>query len=131
MCLQENPQPPYEQDALAIGTFHAIQRGIFVACAAGNSGQQGAGTAGNLAPWLITVAASSTDRVIGVDVSLGNGAVHKASSRPLSSHDVMIFKKFSSSRHVCIDHEILLKKFHAEDSKKDFVRTAAAAAAMA
>ncbi|KAG1355026.1 subtilisin-like protease SBT1.5 [Cocos nucifera] len=63
---------PFYQDSIAIGGFGAIKNGIFVSCAAGNSGPN-ASTLSNEAPWLLTVAASTMDRNIRVTVKLGNG----------------------------------------------------------
>lgn len=68
----EAPQGEYFTDAISIGSFHATSRGVVVVSSAGNEGQQGSAT--NLAPWLITVAASSTDRDFTSDIMLGNGA---------------------------------------------------------
>ncbi|KAJ4981975.1 hypothetical protein NE237_032812 [Protea cynaroides] len=62
----------YMEDYIAIGALHAIKRNIVVACSAGNSGPAPA-TASNLAPWIITVAASSVDRVFISPIVLGNG----------------------------------------------------------
>lgn len=59
------------RDAIAIGSFHAVQRGITVVCGAGNNGpsQQ---TVKNIAPWIITVAASTMDRAFKTQIILGN-----------------------------------------------------------
>ncbi|KAI3912700.1 hypothetical protein MKW92_040252 [Papaver armeniacum] len=62
----------YSEDGIAIGALHAIKRNIVVACSAGNSGP-GPATASNLAPWMITVAASSIDRLFSAPIMLGNG----------------------------------------------------------
>jgi hypothetical protein len=51
----------YFDDGIAIGSFHAVRRGIAVVCSAGNSGPA-LGTASNLAPWLFTAGASTMDR---------------------------------------------------------------------
>ncbi|KAJ7560942.1 hypothetical protein O6H91_03G006900 [Diphasiastrum complanatum] len=74
-----NPQLTYFQDALALGGFHAILKGIPVFCAAGNDGPTPA-TASNLAPWLVTVAASTIDRSFPSPAILGNGTVLKGES---------------------------------------------------
>ncbi|KAK3043541.1 hypothetical protein RJ639_002120 [Escallonia herrerae] len=60
------------EDSIAIGTFHAVKKGILTACAAGNSGPDIC-TVENVAPWIMTVAASSIDRQFETDVKLGNG----------------------------------------------------------
>lgn len=58
-------------DSVAIGSFHAARHGIVVVCSAGNSGPADA-TAENLAPWYITVGASTMDREFPSYVVLGN-----------------------------------------------------------
>ncbi|CAN1814294.1 Subtilisin-like protease SBT5.6 [Linum perenne] len=62
----------YIDDALSIGAFHASKKNIVVVCAAGNDGPDPA-TVENPAPWILTVAASSLDRVFHGPVLLGNG----------------------------------------------------------
>ncbi|KAJ8755963.1 hypothetical protein K2173_024508 [Erythroxylum novogranatense] len=64
--------PPYDQDSIAIGAFGAVQHGILVSCSAGNSGPDPY-TAVNIAPWIVTVGASTIDREFPADVLLGNG----------------------------------------------------------
>ncbi|XP_057954874.1 subtilisin-like protease 4 [Malania oleifera] len=59
-------------NSIALGTFRAMQEGIFVSCSAGNSGPNN-GTIGNEAPWFLTVGASTIDRSIRATVRLGNG----------------------------------------------------------
>ncbi|KAK7340157.1 hypothetical protein VNO77_20851 [Canavalia gladiata] len=70
---------PYYNDSIAISSFGAIQKGVFVACSAGNSGPFQS-TVGNGAPWIMTVAASYTDRSFPTKVKLGNGKFFKGSS---------------------------------------------------
>ncbi|KAL6845664.1 hypothetical protein ACP4OV_024487 [Aristida adscensionis] len=62
----------YGDDALAIGAFHAVRRGVLTSVAAGNCGPT-LGTVTNLAPWMISTAATTTDRKIVSKVVLGNG----------------------------------------------------------
>ncbi|CAA7407163.1 unnamed protein product [Spirodela intermedia] len=62
----------YFSNSIAIGSFHAMQRGIPVVCSAGNDGPM-TYTASNTAPWILTVAAGSDGRVFTSRVSLGNG----------------------------------------------------------
>lgn len=63
---------PFFQDNIAVGSFAAIQKGIFVSCSAGNSGPLN-GTLSNEAPWILTVGASTIDRSIVATAKLGNG----------------------------------------------------------
>ncbi|KAM0863565.1 hypothetical protein ACQ4PT_044511 [Festuca glaucescens] len=62
----------YFEDAAAIGSFHAMRGGVLTSAAAGNSGLDG-GRVSNVAPWILSVAASSTDRRLVDKLVLGNG----------------------------------------------------------
>ncbi|KAK3200170.1 hypothetical protein Dsin_023585 [Dipteronia sinensis] len=62
----------YFKDVIAIGSFHAIKNGVIVVCSSGNSGPDPT-TMENEAPWLFTIAASTTDRDFVSYVTLGNG----------------------------------------------------------
>uniref|UniRef100_A0A1D1Y1N5 Subtilisin-like protease n=2 Tax=Anthurium amnicola TaxID=1678845 RepID=A0A1D1Y1N5_9ARAE len=70
---------PYFNDGLAIGSFHAVKNGVSVVCSAGNSGPA-LGTVSNVAPWIITVAASTMDREFPSYAALGNGKRLKGQS---------------------------------------------------
>ena len=59
-------------DAGAIGSFHAKRRGVLTSAAAGNSGFDG-GHVSNVAPWMLSVGASSIDRGFVDKIVLGNG----------------------------------------------------------
>ncbi|KAF8654851.1 hypothetical protein HU200_061430 [Digitaria exilis] len=62
----------YFRDAAAIGSFHGMRRGVLTSTSAGNSGLSG-GHVCNVAPWLLSVAASSIDRRFIDTLVLGNG----------------------------------------------------------
>ncbi|XP_066391998.1 subtilisin-like protease SBT4.3 [Miscanthus floridulus] len=62
----------YFSDVIAIGSFHAMRRGVLTSASAGNSGLEGF-TVCNVAPWLLSVAASSIDRRFIDKIVLGNG----------------------------------------------------------
>lgn len=71
-------------DSVAIGSFHAIKHGIVVVCSAGNSGPAD-GTVSNIAPWQITVGASTMDREFRSVVVIGNNMHYKVISSLPSS----------------------------------------------
>ncbi|KAI3429019.1 uncharacterized protein J3R85_008840, partial [Psidium guajava] len=70
---------PYYTDIIAIASFGAVQRGVFVSCSAGNSGPSPS-TVSNAAPWIMTVAASYLDRSFPTKVKLGDGQTFEGSS---------------------------------------------------
>ncbi|XP_019246989.1 PREDICTED: subtilisin-like protease SBT5.3 [Nicotiana attenuata] len=70
---------PYVNDSIAIGSFHAVKHGIVVVTSGGNSGAY-PGTIANTAPWLITVGASTIDRVFASYVILGNNKRYRGVS---------------------------------------------------
>lgn len=64
--------PRFADDGIAVGALHAVRKGVVVVCSGGNSGPKQA-TVSNLAPWMLTVAASSIDRAFNSPIKLGNG----------------------------------------------------------
>ncbi|GAV60271.1 LOW QUALITY PROTEIN: Peptidase_S8 domain-containing protein/Inhibitor_I9 domain-containing protein, partial [Cephalotus follicularis] len=66
-----HPLATYVEDALSIGSFHAVAKGYSVAYSAGNSGPYPQ-TVINTAPWVTTVAASTIDRDFPIAFTLGN-----------------------------------------------------------
>ncbi|PNT31044.1 hypothetical protein POPTR_006G114500v4 [Populus trichocarpa] len=60
------------QDPIAIGSFHSMKKGILTSCSAGNNGPY-PGSVENVAPWIMTIAATSIDRQFTTAVKLGNG----------------------------------------------------------
>ena len=70
---QTSVNDPVEQAFL-----RATNAGVFVAASAGNSGP--AVAVAHVSPWLTTVAASTHDRSLNANVTLGNGAVYSGAS---------------------------------------------------
>ncbi|KAK2437093.1 Subtilase family protein [Trifolium repens] len=60
------------KDTVAIGSFHAMEKGILTVHAAGNSGPNPS-TISSVAPWLFSVAATTIDRQFIDKLILGNG----------------------------------------------------------
>ncbi|XP_042477650.1 subtilisin-like protease SBT4.13 [Macadamia integrifolia] len=69
----------FDIEAIAIGAFHAMQKGILTSQSAGNSGPD-TQTIISIAPWILSVAASTIDRHIIDKVVLGDGKVLKGNS---------------------------------------------------
>ncbi|GJN17952.1 hypothetical protein PR202_gb05062 [Eleusine coracana subsp. coracana] len=69
-----SPASDYLTDLIAIGTFFAVQKGVTVVAAAGNSGP-GPSTLSNVAPWMFTVGASATDRSFPAYVNFGGNII--------------------------------------------------------
>lgn len=69
-------RPDLTTDPIAIGAFHAVERGITVVCSAGNDGPD-ANTVTNDAPWILTVAATTIDRDLESDIVLPGNKVIK------------------------------------------------------
>ncbi|CAN6480959.1 unnamed protein product [Victoria cruziana] len=65
------PLSPYVDDALAVGSFHAVTKGVTVVCSAGNFGPYSQSVI-NGAPWMLTVAAATIDRLFPTAITLGN-----------------------------------------------------------
>ncbi|KAF1898109.1 hypothetical protein Lal_00032873 [Lupinus albus] len=72
VSLGGSSQLPFHQDPIAIGSFHAMKRGILTVNAAGNSGPRPTSSS-SVAPWILTVAASTIDRKFIDKVVLENG----------------------------------------------------------
>ncbi|CAA0832194.1 subtilase 1.3 [Striga hermonthica] len=62
----------YYRDSLSVGTFAAMEKGVFVSCSAGNGGPDPISLT-NVSPWVATVGASTMDREFPANVKLGSG----------------------------------------------------------
>jgi subtilisin family serine protease len=71
----------YFSDAQAIGSFHAMRRGVLTSAAARNAALAG-GHVCNVAPWMLSVAATSIDRQFIDKIVLGNGETVVVSAEP-------------------------------------------------
>jgi len=67
------------QDSITIGSLHAVEKGRVVVCAGGNDGPM-PGSVSNVAPWIITVGASTIDRTFSSIAFLGNKKICKGES---------------------------------------------------
>ncbi|KAJ4720776.1 Subtilisin-like protease [Melia azedarach] len=74
LSLGASQSEPYSMDAIAIGSFGAMEKGVLVSAAAGNSGFSGE-TVTNVAPWITTVGASTIDRKFPADLVLDDETV--------------------------------------------------------
>ncbi|KAE8677139.1 Subtilisin-like protease SBT1.7 [Hibiscus syriacus] len=97
---------PYYRDTIAIGTFTAMEKGIFVSCSAGNSGPTKASLA-NVAPWIMTVGAGTLDRDFPAYAVLGNkiryNGVSLYSGRGMGGKPVgLVYSKDNSSSNLCL-----------------------------
>ncbi|KAF8049040.1 hypothetical protein N665_2318s0006 [Sinapis alba] len=72
ISLGDDEVKPYEKDTIAIGAFHAMAKGILTVNSAGNSGPDPK-SVGSVAPWILTVAASTMNREFLTKVVLLNG----------------------------------------------------------
>ncbi|KAL7603682.1 hypothetical protein Lser_V15G14780 [Lactuca serriola] len=79
ISLEDDRQVDIISDPIAIGAFHAIQKGILTVQAAGNDGP-GLFSVTGVAPWIFSVAASNTDRRIINKFLLGDGSVLESTS---------------------------------------------------
>ncbi|CAL0328175.1 unnamed protein product [Lupinus luteus] len=96
-------EQPFDQDPIAIGSFHAMARGILTVNGAGNGGPRPS-TISCVAPWILTVGASTIDRRFIDKVLLGNGKTLTGSSInsfTLNGTQILIAKKNYGSKSEC------------------------------
>ncbi|CAN0841538.1 unnamed protein product [Linum grandiflorum] len=79
---------PFFEDPIAIGAFHAMKNGVLTSASAGNDGPD-LGSSTNLAPWILTVAASTIDRKFVTKLVLGNGQTLIGSSLESLSYELV------------------------------------------
>ncbi|RWR87690.1 subtilisin-like protein protease SBT3.9 isoform X1 [Cinnamomum micranthum f. kanehirae] len=95
---------PFGLDAIAVGSFHAVAKGITVVCSAGNSGPHSQ-TVENIAPWIISVAASTMDRSFPSLITLGNNQTILGQAMFTGHKDIgftsLISPKVSDDSDVC------------------------------
>ncbi|EFJ21293.1 hypothetical protein SELMODRAFT_417795 [Selaginella moellendorffii] len=105
----------YFLDSTSIGAFHAMQKGIVVVASAGNEREEGPGSVKNVAPWVVTVGASTLDRSYFGDLYLGNNK----SFRGLSMTEQRLKKRWYhlavptsnfSTRQLCMSQSLEPKK---------------------
>ncbi|CAA7032159.1 unnamed protein product [Microthlaspi erraticum] len=103
----------YMNDGIAIGSFHAVKNGVTVVCSAGNSGPNYFSVS-NVAPWIITVGASSIDREFQAFVVLNNGLRFKGTSlsKPLPAATMydLISAQDAKSANASAKEALLCKK---------------------
>ncbi|XWS46609.1 hypothetical protein CRYUN_Cryun14cG0083000 [Craigia yunnanensis] len=79
MSLGTDKPLPYEYDVVAMASFGAMERGIFVSASAGNAGSTPWSVI-NIAPWITSVGASTIDRKFPADLYLDDGTIISGSS---------------------------------------------------
>ncbi|KAL1288946.1 hypothetical protein HN51_057399 [Arachis hypogaea] len=65
---------PYEDDVIGRAALHATKKNIVVVCSAGNNGPLPSNLS-NIAPWIITVGASTVDRSFVAPIMLQGGTI--------------------------------------------------------
>ncbi|XP_057866913.2 subtilisin-like protease SBT1.7 [Cryptomeria japonica] len=99
---------PFHMHVRAIAEFGAMEKGVFVAAAAGNAGPLSSSLS-NPAPWITTVGASTIDRDFSASLVLGNQDIHRGTStykgngtiqeRPLP----LVYSSTNNSSRRCLD----------------------------
>ncbi|XP_019194382.1 PREDICTED: subtilisin-like protease SBT1.4 [Ipomoea nil] len=103
----------YYRDSTAIGAFGAMEHGVVVSTVAGNTGP-GARTATNVAPWILTVGASTIDRTFPADVVLGDGRIFTGmslySGEPLGDNKLPLVYGGDANSTYCYSGELIASK---------------------
>jgi len=103
---------PFYLDPIAIGSYGAVSRGVFVATSAGNEGPTSMSVT-NLAPWLATVGAGTIDRNFPSEIVLGDGrrlsGVSLYSGKPLANSSLPLYypgRTGGISASLCMENSI-------------------------
>ncbi|KAF8765424.1 hypothetical protein HU200_008569 [Digitaria exilis] len=81
MSVSTKEKAMFHEDDVAVPSYRAVARGVLVCAPAGSIGPDMLRVESN-APWLLTVAASDTDRRVVTNVELGNGILKPDVSAP-------------------------------------------------
>uniref|UniRef100_A0A7N0VLN5 Uncharacterized protein n=1 Tax=Kalanchoe fedtschenkoi TaxID=63787 RepID=A0A7N0VLN5_KALFE len=112
------------QDAIAIGSFHAMQHGIPTINSAGNYGPEAA-TINEIAPWLISVGASTIDRYFADTLVLGDGKTLTGRSS-INVHPLVREPKYplvyANKLNASNCSEALIRDCHIHCIDKDFIK---------
>ncbi|MCD7453378.1 hypothetical protein HAX54_020793 [Datura stramonium] len=96
----------FSKNPIAIGAFHAVQKGIFVVASAGNDGPSPESVV-NVAPWIFTVAATTIDRNIETHIPLGRNMLIKGGGISFSNLKKSPVYLLADSLSVKIDSEFV------------------------
>ncbi|XP_074374889.1 subtilisin-like protease SBT1.7 [Apium graveolens] len=101
---------PFYENPIAVGAFAAMEKGIFVACSAGNGGPH-AYTILNGAPWITAIGAGTVDREFTADVTLGEGTV-QVTGKSVYPEDLLVsrvpiyFGHGNRSKEICDSYSL-------------------------
>ncbi|GMP38311.1 hypothetical protein CsSME_00009605 [Camellia sinensis var. sinensis] len=101
----------FEQNPIAVAAFTAMEKGIIVVCAAGNSGPRGF-TIFNGAPWIATIGAGTIDRDYAAEVTLGDYGDLTVSGKSIYPLDLLVsrvpiyFGHGNRSKEICDDYSL-------------------------
>ncbi|KAL6010748.1 hypothetical protein ACLOJK_001190 [Asimina triloba] len=87
--LPTDRELPYNENVIALGAFAAMEKGIFVSCACGNSGPD-AYTVVNAAPWITTAGAGTIDRDYRALITLGADAATTIQGKSMYPENIYI-----------------------------------------
>ncbi|OIT07443.1 co(2)-response secreted protease [Nicotiana attenuata] len=93
----------YSTNPIAIGAFHAVEKGIFVVASAGNDGPLRE-TVVNVAPWIFTVAATTIDRNIETHIPLGGNKLIKVEANFINCEPDTLDEHKVKGKIVLCDH---------------------------